>query len=115
MRCIEIVYFLTSKTMKVQQITTSKVNLYPPPPDVTNHKSLHLLDHNLCGPVSEPKVFGGNKTGVLEFPWMALLGYKLSGDYFGFQCGGTIISKRYILTAAHCVTELPESKHKFLI
>ena len=83
----------------------------PEPPDVSNHKNLNLLDHDLCGPITEQKIFGGNKTGVSEFPWMALLGYEKDGQYFGFQCAGTIISKRYILTAAHCVTTLPPSRY----
>ncbi|XP_037050892.1 phenoloxidase-activating factor 1-like isoform X2 [Bradysia coprophila] len=42
-----------------------------------------------------------------EFPWMAALGYRLSGS-IEFRCGGTIISDYYILTAAHCVDPEPE-------
>ncbi|XP_046751120.1 uncharacterized protein LOC124414191 [Diprion similis] len=81
-------------------------NEIPPPPDVTNHPNLRLLDNVRCGPITEPKIFGGNKTTVFEFPWMALIGYDVGKRDPEFRCGGSVISKRYILTAAHCVTGL---------
>lgn len=53
----------------------------------------------------EDRILGGQKTGLSEFPWMALLQYrKNNGRGFTFACGGALISKRYVLTAAHCVT-----------
>ncbi|KOC63286.1 Serine protease easter [Habropoda laboriosa] len=77
----------------------------PDPPDVTNHPNLPLLSHDVCGPVTQQKIFGGNKTGVFDFPWMAMLLHD-NGRETRYRCGGTLINKRYILTAAHCVTLL---------
>ena len=45
-------------------------------------------------------IVGGSDTKPQEYPWMALLGYQ--GQYL---CGGSLINKWYILTAAHCVLE----------
>ncbi|KYN38801.1 Serine protease easter [Trachymyrmex septentrionalis] len=79
----------------------------PNPPDVLNHPNLRLLDHTLCGPITQTKVVGGNKTGIFQYPWMALIAYDTGRPNPEFRCGGTIISSRYVLTAAHCVTFLP--------
>ncbi|XP_028982302.1 transmembrane protease serine 9 [Diachasma alloeum] len=79
------------------------------PPDVTAHPNLRLLDHNVCGPVTEQRIIGGNKTGVFDYPWMALIAYKINNKQIEFRCGGSVINNRYILTAAHCVTQLPSA------
>lgn len=55
-----------------------------------------------CG-VRGPKtnrVVGGQETGVNEFPMMA----AVIDDGIGIiKCGGVIISKKHVLTAAHCM------------
>lgn len=79
----------------------------PEPPDVSNHPNLRLINEDSCGPVATPKIIGGNKTGVLDYPWMALLAYETGSNVPEFKCGGSLINKRYVLTAAHCVTRLP--------
>ncbi|XP_043274311.1 melanization protease 1-like isoform X3 [Venturia canescens] len=78
----------------------------PSPPDVTAHPNLRLLEHALCGPITQGKILNGNKTSVFDYPWMALIAYKI-GSTYEFRCGGSVINKRYILTAAHCVSQLP--------
>ena len=50
-------------------------------------------------------IVGGNTTQPGEFPYMALLGYKSEDNIIKFLCGGTLINKYYVLTAAHCQSE----------
>lgn len=64
-----------------------------------------LPDKSICGIQNEEmRIIGGETTEIGEFPWLALLRYKnVDGTDAGFQCGGTIINNRYVLTAAHCL------------
>ncbi|XP_046750076.1 serine protease snake-like [Diprion similis] len=54
-----------------------------------------------CGIVEIPLIIGGSKAARKEFPHMALIGF---GDStISWQCGGSLISESFVLTAAHCL------------
>ena len=44
---------------------------------------------------------GTSEASSNEFPWAARLEIRI--DESNFQCGGTLVTDRHILTAAHCV------------
>ncbi|KAK6638910.1 hypothetical protein RUM43_007180 [Polyplax serrata] len=75
---------------------------------VTNfkrHPNYKLLPTEACGIDLGNKIIGGTNTQLDEFPWMALLQHTSErGQSLGFGCGGSLISPRYILTAAHCIS-----------
>uniref|UniRef100_A0A182QCA1 Peptidase S1 domain-containing protein n=1 Tax=Anopheles farauti TaxID=69004 RepID=A0A182QCA1_9DIPT len=52
----------------------------------------------------EPKIRGGQFTEIDEFPWMAMLLYQRGSSEPVQGCGGALISRSYVITAAHCIT-----------
>ncbi|KAF2896511.1 hypothetical protein ILUMI_09660 [Ignelater luminosus] len=75
------------------------------PPDVTVHKNFNLLPTE-CG-IAGGRFVLGHRTSLYEFPWMALLNYRLATSGTDFRCTGTVINDWYILTAAHCLITSP--------
>uniref|UniRef100_A0A1A9W0H2 Peptidase S1 domain-containing protein n=1 Tax=Glossina brevipalpis TaxID=37001 RepID=A0A1A9W0H2_9MUSC len=55
-----------------------------------------------CGAYLGRRISFGVETTLFEYPWSALLIYDTTER---FHCGGSLITNRYVLTAAHCVTE----------
>lgn len=49
--------------------------------------------------IFEPRIIGGEDAKVGQFPYQVSLRQKSMNNHF---CGGSILSKRFLLTAAHC-------------
>lgn len=69
-------------------------------------ESRYPLNERNCGLVHETKIVGGEEANPDDFLWMAaIIKAKSSGEARPF-CGGSLITRRHILTAAHCLENL---------
>lgn len=53
------------------------------------------------------RIIGGDVTKIAEFPWAALIEYSRTDKSNEFYCGGALINNLYVLTAAHCIIDIP--------
>jgi trypsin len=57
---------------------------------------------------ARPRIVGGATTSILSHPWQAALVLDEEfgvNDFDGLQCGGSLITRFIVLTAAHCVID----------
>ncbi|XP_026332619.1 venom serine protease 34-like [Hyposmocoma kahamanoa] len=59
-----------------------------------------VVDNCRCGYKKTNRIVGGQETGVNEFPMMVALADRSISEV---KCGGVIIDKRWVMTAAHCL------------
>ena len=76
-------------------------DLGPTNPDSPSY--LPSLDSEECGldGTGFAFVLGGEDTSIGEFPFLGLLGRREAGN-IEWVCGGSIINKWFLLSAAHC-------------
>ncbi|KAF0312369.1 Serine protease snake [Amphibalanus amphitrite] len=73
-------------------------------PSATAPMPARFRNHPLCGQsdFQPSRIVGGEPVRRLaDFPWMTALKWPTTG----FRCGGALLNERWVLTAAHCITE----------
>lgn len=52
---------------------------------------------------SARKIVGGGPAKIGAYPWAALIGYDDGFGGISWKCGGSLITRRHVVTAAHCI------------
>ena len=93
---------------------------------INKHNHLNWAGEPRCGLAPPPRAHGhsriinGSEAVPHSIPWQAEIGYNnwtYNGTRFhkwAHQCGGTILSKRYVLTAGHCSKCYAKCEDSFL-
>ena len=92
----------TTTTTKPTWTTTTKILARPPPTQKPNNNRFGIFQPT-CGETPARasrfrRITNGSTARQGDHPWMVALAYKKS-----VGCGGTIMTPRLIITAAHCI------------
>ncbi|XP_055542706.1 serine protease snake-like [Wyeomyia smithii] len=98
-----LLLFTTSLVQDCQKYRYQTINTAEAIPLTLNPSPIIFQTFNCFKSVS--LIVGGEEAKKGEFPHHALLGYPKEDfpDQFEFKCGGSLISERFVLTAAHCM------------
>ncbi|XP_061401323.1 serine protease 7-like [Musca vetustissima] len=85
--------------------TTERSKLWPVSSSLSSSSDSILPEPPTCGgEFIDNRIYGGNDANAYEFPWMAFLEYSNTDPFKESVCAGSLITSRYVITAAHCVT-----------
>lgn len=62
-----------------------------------------------CGIQYTDRIIGGERARIDEYPWVVLIQHRRRTGELKFHCGGSLLTERYVLTAAHCIQNVPST------
>ncbi|KAJ8708812.1 hypothetical protein PYW08_010194 [Mythimna loreyi] len=75
----------------------AQLTAFPPEPNSSCCGEMVAVGNKIVGA-------GGEATMIDEHPWTALIEYlNIMDSTISLSCGGSLISNKYVLTAAHCI------------
>ncbi|XP_013169858.1 PREDICTED: serine protease snake-like [Papilio xuthus] len=97
-------------------ISSTMPDFFKPGRSISETKCLEYLwrmrfyDHSLvrvvkCGAPFDPSltvIFGGQDASPGQFPHMGAIGWRSVNDTWTFKCGGTLVTEKFMISAAHC-------------
>lgn len=86
---------------KCEEYSRSVVKTIGYIPLLPNPESFSVSEAN-CEYTGLELIVGGENAKPGEFPHMAAIGWADNNGGYKFSCGGSLISPRYVVTAAHC-------------
>lgn len=109
---IEIICCPLSENSSSEDTSSEKAEVRGPHFVRKSEKACQKYSKNLPLALSY-HIVGGVNAEEGEFPHMAALGFYVREDQeYKFDCGGTLISSHYIVTAAHCVVNVQQNELK---
>merc|ERR1712198_294159 len=100
-----------SKPSKQNKKTAGARSLSLGGSSLESHPKRNLVNTKGCGFTRGfgMKIIGGEKASIKEFPWLVMIGpVQNDGTVEIYNCGGSLITKSMVLTAAHCLFVPPE-------
>ncbi|XP_074082023.1 transmembrane protease serine 12-like isoform X2 [Macrotis lagotis] len=61
--------------------------------------------------IQESRIIGGHMVQSGSWPWIVSLQVMIFADQFTHFCGGSLIKKKWIMTAAHCLENYRNPQH----
>lgn len=95
---------ITAKSTGTSRPTTTTKE-----PTTVTSSDITLKSSDVCGrPLAVNElIFNGYKTNEGDWPWITAIFFKAkSNDTTSFICGGNLINKKFVISAAHCVARL---------